>query len=76
MLSRVACFPIARHDEYEANVSFFTRLGEKKKKLIKERYSKFIDVKVDNLNCHNLSLLEATSEKVSVLEMEKRKRFV
>ena len=48
---------------------------KKKKKLIKERYSKFIDVMVDNLNCHNLSLLEETSEKVSVLELEKRKRF-
>ena len=76
MLRRVACLPIARHDGYETNVSFFTRLGEKKKKLIKERYSKFIDVMVDNLNYHNLSLLEATSEKVSVLELEKRKRFV
>lgn len=30
MLRRVACFPIARHDEYETNVNFFTRLGKKK----------------------------------------------
>lgn len=72
MLLRVACFLIARHDEYQTNVSFYTRLGEKKKKLIKERYSKFIDVKGDNLNCpQNLSLLEATSKKLSFWNWKK-----
>ena len=76
VLRRVACFPDCSPWGVWDKCQFLYETRQKKKETNKRKVFEVYRRWGNSLNCHNLSLLGATSEKVSVLELEKRKRLL